>query len=94
VIVGLARWSAAVCGKVVAMGGRTYRLEVEGELSDWMRSAFDHIILTRDHGNTILVGRCRDQSELQGLLQRVSDLGLTLVSLRAIGDKSSSRSPG
>jgi hypothetical protein len=76
------------------MGGRTYRLEVEGELSDWMGSAFDHIILTRDRGNTVLVGRCRDQAELQSLLQRVSDLGLTLVSLRAIGDQATSRSPG
>jgi hypothetical protein len=36
--------------------------------------------LTRDRGTTILEGPVRDQAELQALLQRVSDLGLTLVS--------------
>jgi hypothetical protein len=35
--------------------------------------------LTRESGNTTLVGRVRDQAELQALLQRVSDLGLTLL---------------
>jgi len=35
--------------------------------------------LTRESGHTTLVGRVRDQSELHGLLQRVSDLGLTLL---------------
>jgi hypothetical protein len=33
----------------------------------------------REGGNTVLVGRVRDQPELQGLLRRVSDLGLTLL---------------
>ena len=36
--------------------------------------------LTREGGKTTLAGRVRDQAELQGLLQRVSDLGLTLLS--------------
>jgi hypothetical protein len=35
--------------------------------------------LTREGGNTMLVGRVRDQAELQALLRRVSDLGLTLL---------------
>ena len=35
--------------------------------------------LTRDSGNTTLVGPVRDQAELQALLRRVSDLGLTLL---------------
>jgi hypothetical protein len=39
--------------------------------------------LTREGGKTTLVGRVRDQAELQGLLQRVSDLGLTLLSATA-----------
>jgi hypothetical protein len=36
--------------------------------------------LSREHGNTVLVGIVRDQAELQGLLHRVSDFGLTLLS--------------
>jgi hypothetical protein len=40
-----------------------------------------------DRGTTVLVGCVRDQAELQGLLQRVSDLGLTLLSATAIDDE-------
>lgn len=61
------------------VGEREYRLVVEGELSDRAGRAFEGMTLTREHGRTVLIGRVRDQSELQGLLQRVSDLGLTLV---------------
>jgi hypothetical protein len=34
----------------------------------------------------VLVGLVRDQAELQGLLQRVADLGLTLLSATAIDE--------
>ncbi len=42
--------------------------------------------LTRPAGNTALTGCVRDQSELNGLLQRVWDFGLTLLELRTIDD--------
>jgi hypothetical protein len=63
---------------------RDYRLTVEGELSDQVASAFTNMTLTRVAGNTILVGPVRDQAELHGLLQRVCDLGLTLLSATAV----------
>jgi hypothetical protein len=66
------------------MPDRSYRLIVEGELSDRVASAFEGMALTRDRGNTALEGPVRDQAELQSLLQRVSDLGLTLLSAEAI----------
>jgi hypothetical protein len=54
--------------------------------------------LTREKGNTLLVGSVRDQAQLHGLLQRVSDLGLTLLSATALDEsaerRSGSRSPG
>jgi hypothetical protein len=62
------------------MRGREYRLTVEGELSERAAVAFEGMALTHEDGNTILSGPVRDQAELQGLLQRVSDLGLTLLS--------------
>ena len=68
------------------MTGRTYQLVVEGELSDSMGVAFNGITLTRKGGNTVLTGPVRDQAELQGLLQRVSDLGLTLLGVTAIDE--------
>ena len=62
------------------MPRREYRLTVEGELSDRAQHAFEGMTLTRENGVTVLVGLVRDQAELQGLLQRISDLGLTLLS--------------
>ena len=67
-----------------AMGSRTYRLTVEGELTDRMSSSFQGMTLRRVAGNTSLTGVVRDQSELQGLLQRVSALGLTLLEMTTI----------
>jgi hypothetical protein len=64
---------------------RWYRLIVEGELSD--RIAFKGMTLTHEGGNTVLTGPVRDQSELQGLLQRVSALGLTLLGVSAVAHK-------
>ena len=43
--------------------------------------------LTRAGGNTELTGPVRDQAELQGLLRRVSDLGLTLLEAKAIDER-------
>jgi hypothetical protein len=62
------------------MAVREYSLVVEGELSEELGGAFAGMTLTRKEGRTSLVGQVRDQAELQGLLQRVSNLGLTLLS--------------
>ncbi len=63
---------------------REYRLVVEGELSDDVGGLFEGMTLTRQCGKTLLVGPVVDQAELQGLLQRVTDLGLTLISATAL----------
>lgn len=79
-MVGLARNARGVTA-------RTYRLIVDGELSDRVAGAFNGMKLTREPGRTQLVGSVLDQAALQGLLQRVSDLGLTLISVSAIEDE-------
>jgi hypothetical protein len=73
------------------MPSRQYRLVVEGELSDRVELAFEGMTLTREEGNTILEGPVRDQAELQGLLGRVSDFGLTLLSATAIDEEAGRR---
>jgi len=40
--------------------------------------------LERQAGTTIRAGPVRDEAELQGLLQRVAGLGLTLISVNAV----------
>ena len=68
------------------MGVREYELVVDGELSDDAAPAFDGLRLERRNGTTALVGRIRDQAELQGFLTRISDLGLTLLSATTIDE--------
>jgi hypothetical protein len=62
-----------------------YRVEVRGHLdpnwSDW----FDGLTLTHDpSGNTIMIGDFVDQAALYGLLNKVRNLGLHLVSVNPI----------
>ena len=73
------------------MPSRQYRLTLEGELSDRAAIAFDGLTLTRERGTTVLRGTVRDQAELQGLLQRIMDLGLTLVSATSVRDATDDR---
>jgi hypothetical protein len=75
------------------MADRNYRLIVEGELSDALEPAFHGMTLTRAAGNTALTGSVRDQAELQGLLRRVSDLGLTLLEAKAIDAQNTAGPP-
>jgi len=66
------------------MPTREYRLVVEGELSDSIGVVFEGMTLTREEGTTVIAGAVRDQAELQGLLQQVSALGLTLLEAAAV----------
>ena len=68
------------------MAAREYQVVVDGELSDETAPAFKGMRLERREGNTILEGRIRDQAELQGLLTRISELGLTLLSAKSIDE--------
>jgi hypothetical protein len=63
-----------------------YRVVVDGELSNDVERAFEGMSLSRETGRTVLVGTMRDQAQLQAVLQRISDLGLTLLSVRALDD--------
>ena len=72
------------------MRPREYRLVVEGELSDRMQPAFEGLTLTRGDGTTTLTGTIRDQAELQGVLQRITDLGLTLLDVTAVDEAAQS----
>ena len=62
----------------------TYRIVVEGELSDRFIATFAEMHLERDRGETALTGDVRDQAHLQGLLSRIADLRLALRSVTPI----------
>lgn len=53
--------------------------QIDGERSDW----FDGLSIIPDRsGGTIVTGRVIDQSALHGLLTKIRDLGLELVSVQ------------
>ena len=72
---------------VSSMPCRVYRLVVAGELSERLLPAFEGMTLAHEAGNTVLTGPVRDQAELQGALQRVSELGLTLLSVAVVDEE-------
>ena len=56
----------------------------KASLATHFGSAFAGMALENEGGQAVLTGRVRDQAELQGVLQCISDLGLTLVSATAV----------
>jgi hypothetical protein len=59
-----------------------YEIRVREHLDERWARRFDDLTLSHDaDGATVLVGFVRDQAALHGLLARVRDLGLTLVSV-------------
>lgn len=59
-----------------------YRIRVQGRLDQRWVSWFDGLTITHDgDGTTLLQGRVADQAALHGLLQKVRDMGLPLISV-------------
>ena len=59
-----------------------YRLRLDGHLDDHWSSWFGDVTLTRDaDGTTSITGAVVDQAELHGLLTKVRDLGVALISV-------------
>jgi hypothetical protein len=63
------------------MTGLPCRIILKGEVSDRLEPAFHGLSLQHRAGYTQLHGTLADQSQLQGLLNRLFDLGIQLVSV-------------
>ena len=63
-------------------GGDWYEIRVQGRLDDRWAAWFDGLNLSRtDDGTTVLRGPVIDQTALHGLLHKLRDLGVPLVSV-------------
>ena len=62
-----------------------YELRVGRHLDDHWADWFGELTLTREpDGTTTLRGRVADQSALHGILIKIRDLGMVLISVRAL----------
>jgi hypothetical protein len=65
----------------------TYQIRVGGVLDEKWSDWFEGLTITPQDDETLLTGPVRDQAALHGLLARVRDLGLPLLSVKRVGDK-------
>lgn len=64
------------------MSSHRYEIRVEGRLTRRWSAQFDGLtITTADDGTTTLHGPVADQAQLHGVLQRLRDLGIPLISV-------------
>ena len=66
--------------------GKIYKIRLKGHLNDSWADWFDGMAFSHESdGTTTLTGKIIDQAALHGLLKKVRDLGLPLISVNRIG---------
>ena len=62
-----------------------FEIRLQGLLDDRWAEWFDGLrIIPQPDGTTVLSGPVADQAALQGLLRRIADLGMTLLSVNTL----------
>ena len=62
-----------------------YEIKIEGHLGTQWKDWFDGMTMKlNENGETVLTGPVVDQSALHGLLKKVRDLGMPLISVNRI----------
>lgn len=62
-----------------------YEIRLKGHLDDRWADWFDGLTITlEENGDTCLIGPVVDQAALHGLLRKVRDLGIPLLSLNRL----------
>ena len=62
-------------------GSQRFEIVIRGRLSQRFESALDHVTLVPQNGQTTLRAELADQSALYGLLNRLRDFGIELISV-------------
>jgi hypothetical protein len=63
-----------------------YQIRIKGHLGSQWADWFDRLTITlEEDGNTLLAGPLVDQAALHGILKKVRDLGMPLLSVNSVG---------
>jgi len=68
-----------------------FEIVIRGRLSHRYEAAFDGVTLRTRPGQTVLTTMIIDGPQLYGLLNRLRDLGLELISVNAVGERDHDR---
>jgi hypothetical protein len=64
---------------------QVYQIRIQGHLSHQWTDWFEDLTVTlEENGNTLLTGPVADQAALYGLLKKVRDLGMPLLSVTSV----------
>ncbi len=58
-----------------------YQVRVKGTLDQSWSDWFGSFTITQQNGETLLAGQIVDQAELHGILAKINDLGLVIISV-------------
>ncbi len=73
----------------------SYEIRLQGRLDERWAAWFDGMTVSHEPGGvTVLAGPVADQAALHGLLARLRDLGLPLVSVTPVGPAGSDEGAG
>lgn len=62
-----------------------YQIRIKGHLNDQWADWFEGMTITlEENGNTLLTGSVIDQAKLYGLLKKIRDVGMTLLSVNGV----------
>ena len=72
----------------VIKDSKSYQIRVQGHLPDsWSEWFGGFEINTRPNGESVLTGEITDQTALQSLLERIRDIGLTLIEVKRLDEE-------
>jgi hypothetical protein len=63
---------------------KRYRIVIRGRLGEHLAGAFEGLELESRAGESTLTGTFADQAQLHGLLDRLCDLGIQLISVNPV----------
>ena len=78
---------AEACAVIGSHSRQRYEIVVRGRLSSRFGCAFDGVTLVPRNGQTTLCADLVDHSQLYGLLNRLRDLGIELVSVNSVSGR-------